>query len=128
MKCMPTATMPHTLVAVWVRNGSAHVLVGARDWRERPEGEAHVNEDVEVPGLVRELVVGGGVLHQGNVLLHPDLDVGALLVHGVHVIGQLAQELLGRVDEEIAALEAQLGPALAVQLLALLPVVLGDDR
>ena len=74
MKCMPTATMPHTLVAVWVRNGSAHVLVGARDWRERPEGEAHVHEDVEVPGLVRELVVGGGVLHQGNVLLHPDLQ------------------------------------------------------
>ena len=61
-------------------------------------------------------------------VLGSHLDVGALLVHGVHVIGQLAQELLGRVDEEIAALEAQLGPALAVQLLALLPVLLGDDR
>ena len=54
--------------------GGAHMQVGARDGLERPEGEAHVDEDVEVPRPVRELVVRGGVFHQGNVLLHPNLQ------------------------------------------------------
>ena len=56
------------------QGGSAHSRVSTREGLERPEGEAHVHEDVEVPRPVRELVVRGGVLHEGNVLLHPNLQ------------------------------------------------------
>ena len=66
---------------------------------------------------------GGRVREWGSYF-----DVGLLLGDGRHVLGQVVQELLGRVDVVAARLEAEKGPALLVQLLALLPVLLGDDR
>ena len=67
--------------------------------------------------------MGGRVREWGSYF-----DVVLLLGDGRHVLGQVVQELLGRVDVVAARLEAEKGPALLVQLLALLPVLLGDHR